>query len=221
MEISLTNHIKTLIPNFIVSVIRYQGITVSTSPQMIQGRLRLFQESIFFELQDQSVTSVPEIAEWRQLFKQSGTDPSKYRPSIESLYRRIQKQTYLPTVNSAVDINNFFSLKYKIPIGIYDLNNLKGDVVIDIGGESDSYIGLNNRDLTLSNKIISRDEIGAFGSPYVDSNRSPVDHTTTDAIQILYLPPSIDRGEANKLTASLENMFLQIHGGEATHKIVD
>ncbi|MCY7658297.1 hypothetical protein MH133_20425, partial [Bacillus safensis] len=39
-------------PSIHVGQIEYSHIEVGTSPQMLKGRLRLFQESLFFEYED-------------------------------------------------------------------------------------------------------------------------------------------------------------------------
>ncbi|WHY87583.1 phenylalanine--tRNA ligase beta subunit-related protein [Neobacillus novalis] len=220
MEVQLSSEIIEQIPDFKLGVIEYRNIMVGESPQMLRGRLQLFQESIYFDLEGNKVTDIPGIQEWRGIFKKTGKDPNRYRPSVEALFRRVQKQNYLPSVQSAIDINNFFSLQYQVPIGIYDLDLLKGLVEIRIGNEGEEYTGLNGRKNTLERLIVSSDLTGPFGSPFVDSNRTPVTYETKNALQIIYLRPSTDLENANKLTESLMNMFTQIHGGEASYRIL-
>ncbi|OAS84117.1 MULTISPECIES: B3/4 domain-containing protein [Metabacillus] len=220
MEILISDELKQLIPEFKIGVVQYQDIQVSDSPQMLMGRLRLFQESLYFDYADQKVSDIPAINEWRKLFKTIGTDPNRYRPSNEALYRRVQKQQYLHTVNSAVDMNNFLSLQYKIPLGIYDVSNLDGDVVIKIGTEQDSYIAINEREVSLTKKLVSADQHGAFGSPYVDSKRSVVTSDTTQALHLIYFQPSLQKDEALTLLQALSNMFTQIHGGTAEVNVI-
>lgn len=219
MEIQISSQITTLIPHFKLGIIEYKGITVGESPQMLKGRLQLFQESIFFDLEGKAVTDLPSIQEWRQIFKQTGKDPNRYRHSAEALYRRIQKQNYLASTQSAIDVNNFFSLQYQVPIGIYDVEKIQGSVSVRIGEENEEYLGLNGRMNSLNHLIVTSDELGPFGSPYVDSNRSPVTESTKNALQIIYLQPSTDLENANRLTESLMKMFLQIHGGDASYQI--
>ncbi|MGG3560147.1 phenylalanine--tRNA ligase beta subunit-related protein [Neobacillus rhizosphaerae] len=220
MEIQLSQEIKKHIPNFKLGVIEYKNILVGDSPQMLRGRLQLFQESIYFDLENTPVTEIPGIQEWRSIFKKNGKDPNRYRPSVEALYRRVQKQNYLSSVQSAIDINNFFSLQYQVPIGIYDQECLNGPVSIRFGGEGEKYVGLNGRLNSLEHLIVSADEIGPFGSPFVDSDRAPVSIETKHALQLIYLRPSTDLHNAEKLIESLMNMFVQIHGGEASYHIL-
>ncbi|WP_409304425.1 B3/4 domain-containing protein [Peribacillus sp. SCS-155] len=220
METYIQKDLYDRIPDFKAGMITYQGIEVGESPQMLKGRLQLFQESIFFDLMEKELSDFAGIKEWRAVFKAAGTDPSRYRPSAEALYRRIKKQNYLSSVHSAIDLNNFFSLQYEVPIGIYDSSRIQGDVSIRIGVQGDEYIGLNGRNNSMENMIISSDGLGPFGSPFVDSERTKVTFTTKEAFQIIYLRPSISRSEADKLTKSLMDMFVSIHGGEGQYRII-
>lgn len=220
MEISVSRSLCDLVPGFSAGIIKYENIQVGDSPQMLKGRLQLFQESIYFDLLEKSVTDLEGIKEWRSIFKATGKDPNRYRHSAEALYRRVGKQNYLQSVHSAIDINNFFSLEYQVPIGIYDLEKVQGPVVVRVAGEPEEYTGLNGRTNNLGNLIVSSDEIGPFGSPFVDSERTAVTEETTNALQIVYLRPSASHDSKEKMTASLMNMFLQIHGGSGTYKII-
>ncbi|WP_226670898.1 B3/4 domain-containing protein [Metabacillus litoralis] len=221
MEIMIDHTLKELCPDFKIGVVTYENIHVSDSPQMLKGRLQLFQESLYFDYLDKKVTEIPAINEWRKLFKLVGTDPNRYRPSNEALYRRVQKQHFLTNVNSAVDMNNFLSLQYQIPLGIYDYDHLVGEnISIKIGTSSDTYVALNERDIVLTNKILSQDQQGPFGSPFVDSKRSAVTSSTVNAIHLIYFQPSLHNNDANQLLQTLSKMFTQIHGGDATYKVI-
>jgi DNA/RNA-binding domain of Phe-tRNA-synthetase-like protein len=220
LEITISPELCELFPQFKIGIITYTNIEVGQSPQMVKGRLQLFQESIYFDLEDKNVTDLEGIKEWRQIFKTAGKDPNRYRHSAEALYRRIKKQNYLQPVNSLIDINNFFSLEYQIPIGVYDADKLSGDLSIRLGKEGDEYNGLNGRPNSLANLIISEDEAGPFGSPFVDSERTAVTEQTKNAVQIIYLRPSLKTEQAEKMVESLMNMYTQVHGGEGNFKVI-
>ncbi|MCA1030713.1 hypothetical protein LCL95_06755 [Bacillus timonensis] len=221
MEITISPMIKEKMADFKIGVIHYQDISVGESPQMLKGRLQLFQESLYFDLEEKELTNFKGIKNWRKVFKTIGTDPSRYRPSVESLYRRIKKQSFIGSINSAADLNNFFSLKYEIPIGIYDMNKIEGPVEITVGHSNDEYIGINGRTINMENKLLSSDHLGPFGSPYVDSERTTVTELTKEALHIIYLSPTMTKTESTNLTNSLKEMFLQIHGGVASVDIIE
>ncbi|MEG0384944.1 MAG: phenylalanine--tRNA ligase beta subunit-related protein [Solibacillus sp.] len=214
MNITINQSLFTMNDQFKIGLIHYNKIVVAESPQMIKGRTQLYQEHLFLNLQEGSLTDRPGIQEWRNLWKFFGADPNRYRHSAESLMRRIAKQNYLTPFHSAVDLNNFFSLQYEIPIGIYDVANIQGPIEIALGDENTGYEGLNGRYNALTNILYSKDELGAFGSPFVDSSRTAVTEKTTDALQIFYLRPSLSADECEQLLASAGKMFTQVNGGD-------
>lgn len=69
MEVSLNPSLLTQLPELKIGIIHYTKIVVAESPQMIKGRLQLYQENLYLEMQEQPVTERKGIAEWRQLWK--------------------------------------------------------------------------------------------------------------------------------------------------------
>lgn len=209
-----------LIPDIKIGVICYDHMTIGHSPQMLKGRLQLFQESIYFELEDQQIEHYNEIKEWRTIFEKLGIDPNRYKHSTESLYRSLKRKKYLKSINSATDINHFFSLKYKIPIGIYDASKVIGNIQLRRSFPRENYEGLNGQTNQLESFLVTADDIGPFGSPFIDSKRTAITEQTTSAIQLVYLTPSFDLTSANELVQSLASMFVHINGGESSTSIV-
>lgn len=220
MIVKLDDSIVEIEPTFKIGIIHYTKISVSSSPQMLKGRLQLFQEQLFFDLVEKAVTDFEGIKEWRALWKKFGADPNRYRPSMEAMYRRIAKQNYITSLHSAVDLNNFFSMRYEMPMGIYDLDKTEGDITIALGDETTSYTGLNGRENKLQNILTIQDTKGAFGSPFVDSERTAVTEETTNALHILFLPPSMDEEKGKALLSSIGTMFNQINGGEMNFNLL-
>jgi Uncharacterized conserved protein len=219
-DVSISAELKTAIPDFKVSVICYHHIVISAIPPMISERLPLYYENIRLSLEDHPVREIPGVSEWRAVFKKVGTDPSRYRPSQEALLRKIKKDGQPHRIHSAADLNNFFSVQYGIPLGIYDLDRIEPPVRLTIGSSEDHYDGLNGRVMHMEDKIVSADGNGAFGSPIVDSKRTCVTEKTKNALQIVYLRPSMSDAEARKLTSKIGEMFTQVHGGENEWTII-
>lgn len=216
IKVALDSTLLNKVPDFKIGIIHYTKIVVSESPQMIKGRTQLYQENLFLELQDTPVTEREGISEWRKIWKSLGSDPNRYRHSAESLMRRIAKQNYITPFHSAVDLNNFFSLQYEMPVGIYDIENLEGNVTVTLGDEETGYEGLNGRFNSLHNILVTLDAKGPFGSPFVDSKRTAVTENTVEALQVFYIRPSLSIENSNALLAAAGKMFSQVHGGDFT-----
>ncbi|SDI72825.1 B3/B4 domain-containing protein [Alteribacillus bidgolensis] len=215
MQLILSEDLLTMLPSCKLGIITYKNIVVDESPKMLKGRLEFFQEKIRTDLKQQSVLDYPGVREWHDTFKTAGIDPNRYRPSQEALFRRIEKGKTLPFIHSAADLNNFFSLQYEIPIGIYNFDTLSDYIKICIGKEGDSFEGLNGRKNNMNGKICTLDNDGVFGSPIVDSLRTKTDTNTINAVQIFYLKSSMNEREARELLQAASKMFTQLHSGEA------
>lgn len=219
-NLTISPEIYKLFPQFKLGVVQYDHIVVGDSPQMLRGRFELFQENTKLEFESKSPSDDPAIKEWRSIVKQCGADPSKYRHSAEALLRRVKKGNSIHTVNSAVDLTNLFSLQYKIPFGIYDLEKIIGPITLKIGTENEKYEALNGRIYNMSNKVVLCDQNSAFGSPFVDSNRTMVTKETKKALHIIYICPSMKRDEAQQLVSAVAEMFFQLHGGNVNVQLL-
>lgn len=221
MKISIDPSIFQIDERIKIGINHYTKFVVSESPQMLKGRMQLYQEHLFFDLQDKELTDYPGIKEWRALWKKFGADPGRYRPSMEAMMRRIRNQKYLQPLNSGVDLNTFFSLQYEIPVGLYDVSQIEGDSHIRLGDSETSYTGINGRDNTLSGILCVEDTVGPFGSPFVDSIRTVVNETTVEGLQIFFLQPSTTMEDAEKLIESAGKMFAQVNGGSYSTFLLD
>lgn len=220
LEVVISRALKEAVPDFKIGVIQYDDITVGATPQFLLGRIAFFHEEWLATNGEKPIGDLPGVKEWRRAFKAVGTDPSRYRPSHEALIRRLLKERTIPSVNSAVDVNNYFSIKYEMPMGIYDREALTPPVVIKIGDETDAYEGLNGREMNMAAKLVSADQSQAFGSPIVDSRRSMVTEATRSALHILYLRPSFSEKEANRVTEEVAAAFTHVNGGTADWKVI-
>lgn len=221
LNIEMNKELFKKVPGLKLGINHYTSITVSESPQMLKGRLQLFQEQLFFELETKPLSNFPGIQAWRETWSAFGADSHKFPPSVEKLYSSIKEQNYLRSNQTAADLNTFFSLQYEIPTGIYDLDNLIGNIHLTLGSEDDRYDGLFGETIQLDNILLLRDDYSPFGSPYADSIRSAVTEETTEALQVIFLRPSMNTEEAQKLTEASGNMFTSISGGESVSYVLD
>ncbi|MFX3673746.1 MAG: B3/4 domain-containing protein [Paenisporosarcina sp.] len=221
MKLSIDPSILIIDENIKLGINHYTKFVVSDSPQMLKGRMQLFQEHLFFDLQDKKITDYEGIREWRAQWKMFGADSNRYLPTTEALMSRIQTQDYLQPVNSGVDLNNFFSLQYEIPIGLYDVSSIVGDIKVQMVNNQTSYLGINGSLHTLKGLITLSDHLGPFGSPFVDSARTAVHEHTLEALQVFFFKSSMTNEEAELLLTSSGKMFNQVNGGDCSSHIVD
>ncbi|MCP1275640.1 B3/4 domain-containing protein [Leuconostoc citreum] len=135
----------------------------------------------------ETIRENPVIQTTKNLYKELGKDPARFRPSSDSLWRRVAKGSGLYQVNTLVDLNNFLSLKYHLPFGSYDLNNLQQPILLKKGSQNEQYAGIGKKMINLENLLLLADAKGPFGSPTSDSTRAMISQETTKAIIVAYL----------------------------------
>lgn len=125
----------------------------------------------------------------RQLYRRFGMDPTRVRPSSEALFRRMRKGEPLPRINSLVDVANAMSVQLQVPVGLYDLDKVKGEeLVLRLGKEGETYAGIGKERVNVTGRICVADQAGPCGSPSADSERTMITTATERAAWIYFLP---------------------------------
>lgn len=99
-----------------------------------------FTERATARLDGRTESELPEIAAWRRAFGQMGLKPTQYRCAAEALLRRFRKEGSLPSIHPLVDVCNAVSLAYAIPVAVFDLAHVTGDLVVRRATGTESYL---------------------------------------------------------------------------------
>src|SRR5436309_16024592 len=105
----------------------------------------------------------------RKAYKALGKDPARYRNSAEAPLRRAVAGKGLPEINAVVDVINLVSVESRLPVGLYDLGHVVGDIVFRAGREGETYKGIGKYDLNLEGLPLFADTGGPHGSATSDS----------------------------------------------------
>ena len=118
-----------------VGVLEIEGVRVQESPAELKAMLTSLAEEFAAKYKDQPLGDISTVRRIRAIFHRAGLDPTRYRPSSESLLRRAVKGKGLYFINSVVDLVNYFSLKMLWPMGLFDADKLKPPITWRIGHE--------------------------------------------------------------------------------------
>jgi DNA/RNA-binding domain of Phe-tRNA-synthetase-like protein len=152
----------------------------------------------------------------RRLYHAIGVDPTRTRPSSEALLRRVLKGQGLPAVNNAVDAGNELSLRILLPIGLYDLDRIKGPVLLRRGRAGEGYPGIRKEEVHLEGRLGLFDEAGPFGSPTSDSPRTSVGLETRRLLLVIFAPADHPRPLLDEARELGEVLFSRWCGGQAS-----
>ena len=155
-----------------------------TSPAL-EEELRACEEKILRLGEPRAVLESSAILATRAGYKALGKDPARYRGSAEALIRRIIAGKGMPRIHAVVDIINIVSVESRLPIGLYDLDHVHGDITFRAGRTGETYKGIGKYDLNLEGLPLFADELGPHGSATSDSERTMVTPATRQVLAIL------------------------------------
>jgi len=155
----------------------------------------------------------PQLEDARDLYKALGLDPTKTRPSNEALLRRVLKGEALYRVNTLVDALNLCSLRFQLPFGLYDLDQVQPPVVLRRGAAGEAYEGIRKGDVHVEGRPVLADARGAFGNPTSDSARTMITTRTRRALVTVYAPAAYARTRLEKVLEGTEGTLTRFCGG--------
>jgi DNA/RNA-binding domain of Phe-tRNA-synthetase-like protein len=133
------------------------------------------------------------LAPARELYRSFGIDPTHTRPSSEALLRRVLQQKPLPRILNAVDLCNHLSLKFLLPLGLYDVDRITGPVVLRRGRPGETFPGIRKEAVSLEGRPVLEDSRGPFGNPTSDSLRTSITESTRRLWLVIFAPISMSR----------------------------
>lgn len=174
--------------------------------------------------QYENVGQHPTILSWRNVYKAFGTDPKRYRLSIEALARRVLKDEPLPRINTLVDLYNYISIKHVLPVGGENSDAIQGDLQLAIADGSEEFIVLNGSESESpeSNEVVYKDDQGIICRRWNwrEADRTKLTKEITNAVIVIDTVPPIERATVESAAQELAELIHKYCGGEVRTEIL-
>src|SRR2546423_904994 len=177
MIVTIDENLQRKCPRTALGCVTAQIQAAASSAELL-AELQECEQAILKLAEPRAVLESPMISATRAGYKALGKDPARYRGSAEALLRRVIAGKVLPQINSVVDVINLVSVESRLPIGLYDLAHVQGDIVFRAGRGGETYKGIGKYDLNLEGLAVFCDALGSHGSPTSDSERTMVTNAT-------------------------------------------
>jgi DNA/RNA-binding domain of Phe-tRNA-synthetase-like protein len=173
-----------------LGLVRGEPVAVGPAQAPLLAEMEALRQELAARHAGKSPSEIAGLAPARELYRAFGIDPTRTRPSSEALLRRILSGKPLPQILSAVDVCNLCSLRFLLPIGLYDVARVRGPVRLRRGGTEESFEGIRKDDVHLEGRPALADEDGPFGNPSSDSLRTSVTAATRSLWMVIFAPAS-------------------------------
>lgn len=185
INVIICEELKKICPEMTLGCIQAH-VNVESSSESLLREITDYCEVLKNEIQIEDLASSPRIKDGREVYKNLGKVPSKYRMSSEALIRRILQGKGIYKVNNIVDINNLISLKSKFPVGSYNIENLNNPISLMIGKKDEQYKGIGKEQINIESLPVLADSIGSFGSPTSDSERAMITNNVSEILMCIF-----------------------------------
>src|SRR5438874_7662604 len=152
--------ILTHYPTIVGGVIIAQGMTNGPTPKDLQAAFIDEQQATLQRIGATPLSQIPSLAAWRAVFRSFGVDPTQYRSAAEALLRRLTKKGDIPGINLLVDLGNLVSIRYALPVAVFDRSALQGTVTVHFADGSERYseLGASDEDPPKPGQVVFSDE---------------------------------------------------------------
>jgi len=75
-----------------------------------------------------------------------------------------------------------------LPLGLYDRDEVKGDLAVRVGRPGEGYTGIRKQRVNLAGRLLIADESGPFGAPTADSAHTAVKGRTHNLMVVVFCP---------------------------------
>jgi len=214
-------------PDVVGGVLLAGGLTVGETPQALAEAFAAEQRAVLDRIGQTPLSELPSLNAWRRAFRAFGVDPTAYRSAAEALLRRLTKQGSLPSISTLVDIGNLVSIRYALPVAVFDRRSIIGTLTVRpaTGDESFTDLGSGTTEQPEPGEVIFIDEAGRVAARrwcWRQSAESASSAATTDVLVTVEGHHASARSDVEAALADLDALLRSFAGAtETTMGIVD
>ncbi|MGH2517867.1 MAG: B3/B4 domain-containing protein [Ktedonobacterales bacterium] len=123
-------------------VLLARELTNGPTPEALRAAFVAEQQAVLARIGDTPLSQIPALAAWRAAFREFGVDPTQYRSAAEALLRRLTKKGDIPSISTLVDIGNLVSIRYALPVALFDTRAIAGTLTVRFADGTERYTTL-------------------------------------------------------------------------------
>ncbi len=136
---SIDASVFTLFPGYMRGIVIVNDVHNGISDPRLIALLREVEAQVRGKYAIESLTDHPRIEAWREAYRRFGAKPSKFRPSMEALLRRVLHGEQLRSISTLVDIGTIISLRHLVPSGGHAIDGVQGDLCLRPAWGSETF----------------------------------------------------------------------------------
>ncbi len=184
----------------------------------VEGLLRGISAQKKNEFKNQEIFEHKMVIPWMRAYGNFGINPKKYHPSIAGLLKRIKKGEEVTHNTLLVDIYNYFSLKYLLPIGGEDIDWLCGDLNLAFTQGGENFRALSSIEIKKAKEgeVAYMDDAGITCRywNYKECERTKFTKKTVNALILVEDLSNMHFDEFGRILKEIQNTIIKYLGGQ-------
>ena len=218
MKFKIDPAIFATFPGLHIGIVKAKGVDNRGDCPEILEKIKKIQREIRDNFDMGTFSDHPKIQNWRDAYTLFGTKPKKHRSSVENLYRMTLEGRDLHAINRLVDIYNYASLCYMVPVGGDDLARAEGDILLRFAKGDEPFLPLGSDELQTARKgeVIYSDEreILCRRWNWRESEKTKMTEETQDVLLVSEGLPPVTTEEIEYIVTDLSRIIQEYCGGE-------
>jgi len=199
-------------PELVPGVLLADQITTAVSPAEVSARAGKFTAIAQARLASGQESELPEIQAWRRAFSRMGLKPTQYRCASESLLRRLRREGALPRVHPLVDLCNAVSLAYAIPVAVFDVSMITGDLQVRHASGTETYLTFGGEaEHPAPREVIFADDAGQAHARRWTSRQSALSAVQDSTVTALIIAEALHGSAASDVPRLLADLGGELH----------
>ena len=213
-------------PQVVGGVMLARGMRNGPTPEPLLAAYQAEQQATLGRIGETPLSQIEALAAWRGVFRGFGIDPTQYRSAAEALARRLTKKGDIPSINALVDLGNLVSIRYTLPVALFDLRAIEGPVTVRFAEGAERYTTLGEREVEhpAPGEVVFTDATGLVIARrwcWRQSETSAVQADTTDALITVEAHHTDGRAAVEAALRDLGELLGAYAGGSVTAAILD
>src|SRR5713226_8610087 len=213
-------------PGIAGGVILARDMTNGPTPKDLQAAFQAEQQATLQRIGTTPLSQVESLAAWRSAFRSFDVDLTQYSSAAEALLRRLTKKGDIPSINLLVDLGNLVSIRYALPVAVFDTRALEGTITVHFADGSESYttLGQIEEEHPEIGEVVFSDETGLVIARrwcWRQSEQSAAQLDTTEAIITIEAHHANGRRTIETALNDLQELLTRYAGGTLKLGLLD
>lgn len=225
MKFSINSEILERFPGLNIGIVIAKNIDNSGSDEEIMAMLHKKQDEIRQNFETETLSQNPKIDSWRKAYSSFGAKPKKNKCSVENLYRMTLSSINLNHINKIVDIYNYVSIKYIVPVGGDDIDNVEGDIKLRFARGDETFVELNSDDTKnpKEGEVVYSDdkEVLCRRWNWRECDKSKMIGDTKNVCLVVEGLPPVTKDDVENIAKELGGLVQKFCGGEISTYILN